>query len=128
MADEILLLDDDDDFLASVAELIELVLQRACVPTHSLEEMVALGSRALESSLAILDINLGAEQPSGLDAYVWLRRQQYRGRIVFLTGHARTHPLVHQAILLGDAQVVGKPITVDEMKHIINGGEHAAGQ
>ena len=65
---------------------------------------------ALGCGLALLDINLGAGVPSGLDAYRWLKDNGFPGRTVFLTGHARSHPLVREARELTHVQVLSKPI------------------
>jgi FixJ family two-component response regulator len=71
----------------------------------SYEELVALGEEAFGCGVAIIDINLGANRRSGIDAYAWLRSEGYTGRIVFLTGHASTHPLVVEAQRVGDAEI-----------------------
>jgi FixJ family two-component response regulator len=65
--------------------------------------------------LAILDINLGEGQPSGLDAYHWLRESGFEGKIVFLTGHARSHPLVSQARQAGKVVILEKPTTMERL-------------
>jgi hypothetical protein len=90
----VLYLEDDDDLRELVVELVTVVLHRRCVGVGSYDELVGLGEDALRCSVAILDINLGSNRRSGIDAYTWLRDQEYTGRIVFLTGHASTHPLV----------------------------------
>ena len=87
----------------------------------SYKELVALGNKVLACDAAVLDINLGPSQPSGIDAYEWLRNQGYTGRIVFLTGHASTHPLVIQAQTIGDAEIFSKPIDPDHIRSIIEG-------
>jgi ActR/RegA family two-component response regulator len=122
MAGDILLLDDDDDLLDSLSELIDVVCSRECMRARSMVELVAARESALASSLAILDVNLGPGKPSGLDAYRWLRSQGYRGRIVFLTGHARSHPLVEEAYRLDDARVLSKPLDADELVELVGNG------
>ena len=57
--------------------------------------------------------------PSGLDAYLWLRKHGFHGRIVFLTGHAGSHPLVVEASRLGDADVVAKPISAEVLRSLL---------
>jgi ActR/RegA family two-component response regulator len=79
-------------------------------------ELTAHGDAALSCSLAILDINLGAGQPSGLDALNWLNERRFSGRTVFLTGHARTFPLVEEARRQhGDIEVLSKPVSSAEL-------------
>ena len=97
------------------------MLERRCLGLGSYKDVVALGDDVLSCSVAILDINLGPGKPSGLDAYAWLRRKGYRGRIVFLTGHASTQPLVTEATRIGDAEIFSKPIDPDDIWSIVEG-------
>lgn len=107
-----LFLDDDDDLRATFADLVKTIFERECHGIGSHRELIALGERALNCGVAILDINLGPEVPSGIDSYGWLRKHGFAGRIVFLTGHAASHPLVIEARRLGDAEVVSKPVSL----------------
>jgi DNA-binding NtrC family response regulator len=115
----VLYVEDNDDLRELVVELVTVVLKRRCVGVGSYEELVALGEEALGCSVAILDINLGPNRPSGIDAYMWLRDKGYTGRIVFLTGHASTHPLVVEAQRIGDAEIFSKPIDPDRLRSIV---------
>jgi len=119
--DFVLYVEDNDDLRELVVELVTVVLKHRCVGVGSYEELTALGEEALGCSVAILDINLGPDQRSGIDAYAWLRDQGYKGRIVFLTGHASTHPLVVEAQRIGDAEVFSKPIEPDCLRSIVEG-------
>ena len=115
----VLYVEDNDDLRELVVELVTAVLKHRCVGVASYEELVGLGEEALGCSVAILDINLGPNRRSGIDAYAWLRDRGYTGRIVFLTGHASTHPLVIEAQRIGDAQIFSKPIDPDRLRSII---------
>jgi FixJ family two-component response regulator len=117
--DFVLYVEDNDDLRDLVVELVTCVLKRRCVGVGSYEELVALGKDALRCSIAILDINLGSNRRSGIDAYAWLRANGYTGPIVFLTGHASTHPLVVEAQRIGDAEIFSKPIDPDRLRSII---------
>jgi FixJ family two-component response regulator len=121
-APQMIILDDDDDLLESMGGLIELTSQRPCVKAHSLEELMSQRSKVLGCKTAILDINLGEGQPSGVDAYHWLKEQGFRGNIIFLTGHARSHPLVALAHHFGDARVLEKPIEFDQLVALTKDG------
>lgn len=113
MAKRVLFLDDDGDLREIVAELLG-ALGVACTAVGTVSQMQSAFREANHVfDLAILDINLGDAQPSGVDAYRWLRQHGFAGRIAFLTGHARSHPLVAEAIRTGDATVYDKPIGVD---------------
>jgi len=125
---DVLFLDDDDDLRATFADLVRTIFARECHGLASYRDLVALGERALHCGVAILDINLGPEAPSGLESYGWLRRHGFEGRIVFLTGHAASHPLVIEARRLGDAEVVSKPVSLDRLTTMLDGQpfeEHA---
>jgi FixJ family two-component response regulator len=119
----VLFLDDDPDLRETIIDLVQAIFDRECLGLPGYRDLVALGDRALGCSLAILDINLGPEVPSGIDAYDWLREHRFHGRIVFLTGHAGTHPLVVEASRIGDARVLTKPISFDRLKSVIQGRE-----
>jgi len=115
----VLFLDDDEDLRDTFSDLVRTVFDRDCHGLGSYRELVALGDRALGCDLAILDINLGPEVPSGLDAYGWLRKHGFAGRIVFLTGHANSHPLVVEASHLGDAEVIAKPVSFEALSSLL---------
>jgi len=117
----VLFVEDNDDLRETFVELTTTVLECRCVGVGSYKELVALGDEVLACDVAILDINLGADQPSGIDAYTWLRHQDYPGRIVFLTGHASTHPLVIEATRIGDAEIFPKPIDADQLQSVVEG-------
>ena len=113
----VLLLDDDDDLREAIADLLGLFGAR-CVAMPSLRALVDAQAAALGCTLAILDVNLGDGQPSGVEAYEWLRGQGFAGRIVFLTGHAASHPAVARAARLG-VRVLAKPIESSELRALV---------
>jgi FixJ family two-component response regulator len=114
----ILILDDDDDVRESLASIFD-VLGRGCLTVPSFAAMIEARQVVLACALAILDVNLGEDVPSGVDAYGWLREQAFGGRAVFLTGHARSHPLVAGACALG-ARVLEKPISAAELRALVD--------
>jgi DNA-binding response OmpR family regulator len=73
--------------------------------------------RRLSFDLVILDVNLGAGQPSGVDACRWLQERSFSGQIVFLTGHASL-PGVAEAHSLG-LKVLQKPLAIDELVKLL---------
>ena len=115
----VLFLEDNDDLRDAFVQVVTDGLTRPCVGLASYRELVALGDTALRCTVAILDINLGPDRPSGLKAYEWLREKGYAGRIVFLTGHASNHPLVVEARRNGDAEVYSKPIDTALLRAMI---------
>ena len=121
---DVLFLDDDEDLRTTFADLVRTIFERDCYGIRSYGDLIDLGERALHCGVAILDINLGPQVPSGLDAYGWLRKHGFHGRIVFLTGHAASHPLVVEAKRLGDAEVVGKPVSLDRLTSMLEDRPH----
>jgi FixJ family two-component response regulator len=121
MEPRVIYLDDDVDLLQVVSALVKHKTGHECLGLRTLEDLRAHRKEVLASAIAILDINLGANQPSGLDAWGWLRAEGYRGRIVFLTGHAKSHPLVDRAAHMGEVQVFQKPLTSEMLAEVVRG-------
>ena len=116
----LLLVDDDDDLRESFEDLVaSLDGRRDVLAAMDVDAMIALGPRALDCGLAILDVNLGAGKPSGIAALMWLRDHGFRGKAVFLTGHGRSNPEVEKAEALQGVPVLGKPIGTDEIVSLI---------
>ncbi|HXU70005.1 MAG TPA: response regulator [Polyangia bacterium] len=115
MADRVFVLEDDDDLRTTLCDLILRTTGRECIGLRTLAEIRAQRAAVLGCVLGILDVNLGSGEPSGLDAFAWLRTERFAGRIVFLTGHASTHPLVARAAQMGEATVLYKPIDTTQL-------------
>ncbi|QRK10276.1 response regulator [Archangium violaceum] len=123
----VLVLEDDEDLRSILCELLLLSGADACVSAGSVAELRRKADEALGCGLALLDINLGEGVPSGLDAYRWLRDNGFPGRTVFLTGHARSHPLVREALELTQVQVLSKPIQSKVLLELVGGGARGTG-
>jgi FixJ family two-component response regulator len=122
-----LLLDDDADLLEAIAELLQMKGCR-CLQARSVIELQALGPRALEADVALLDINLGAGEPSGIEAYDWLVSQGFAGRLMFFTGHAQGDPMVSRARRRKRAALLVKPMDASTLIDSIMGGTTASGR
>ena len=118
----VLVLDDSEDLLNLTKILVEHYCGRKAITARSFDEIKLRRDEALKCDLAILDINLGPDQPNGVDVYRWLRKNGFTKPIHFLSGHARTFPLVAEAERIGDATVFSKPIPADDLIRIIEGG------
>ena len=116
---QVLVVDDDADLVDLLGLLLVEAGAERCVLAHSLDEVTSQREDALGCELAILDINLGAGRPSGLAVHRWLRECGFKGRIVFLTGHAHGHALVQAAARAPDAQVVAKPLRADDLTRLL---------
>jgi FixJ family two-component response regulator len=104
---------------SAMTELLDIGLQRKVIAVQSLAELQTRSTEALSCGFALLDVNLGGDDAGGLDAFHWLKGQGFGGRVIFMTGHARTHPMVTRAMQAGVAQVVEKPVTGTELRHLL---------
>ncbi len=118
--DSIFLLDDDLDLAQAMSQLIEILKKIHCFYALSFAQMEQQSAAVLLSSLCILDINLGMGKPSGIDAYNWLRQKDFKGKIVFFTGHASDHPLVKKVAKLENVQILSKPLDIAALNRIID--------
>lgn len=117
---KVLVLDDDSDLRLLICEVIASLSDGECLAVRSYDELVTHRQEALGCDLALLDVNLGANAPTGLDALEWLRAHDFKGRIVFLTGHARTHPLVERARRTAGVPVLEKPVPLDTILSLLS--------
>jgi FixJ family two-component response regulator len=115
----VLVLEDDEDLRTLLCDLLVASGAKECVSASSVEAMVQQKEQVLGCGLALLDVNLGPGVPSGLDAWHWLRENGFGGRIVFLTGHARSHPLVRKAYDLSQARILSKPVDVQVLMDLV---------
>jgi DNA-binding NarL/FixJ family response regulator len=106
----ILFVDDDEDLRETVCDLLSSLRPGGCLTVGSLAELEVRGAAALTCSLAILDLNLGANAASGLDVYRWLKRARFAGKVVFLTGYGPDDPLVQEASRVSEARTLSKPV------------------
>ncbi len=116
----IFLLDDEDDLRVVLVDLISRSTNRECIGLRTLDDLRQKRAEVLQCALGILDVNLGSGQPSGLDAFAWLRAERFAGRIAFLTGHAATHPLVRRATEMGHAAVLSKPLELPQLLELLS--------
>jgi FixJ family two-component response regulator len=114
MATGIVILDDSEDLRFMLICLLKSVFSEVCLAVGSVRELIAHEPEVLNSHLVILDINLGVNEPNGLDAYNWLKKSNYRGQVFFLTGHGLCHPAVTEACRSG-AKVWSKPLLTEEL-------------
>ena len=120
----ILVMDDDIDLLDVLKEtLITLCKIDQVITATSLIGVQEQKEKILQCQLAILDVNLGADRPSGVDVAEWLRANNFKGKIVFLTGHAVSDPEVLAATQVPDTKVVAKPIGLNQLLSFVQGVE-----
>jgi len=119
MTHNVLFLDDDQDLREVIAELLQS-FGVSCRTVSSLPELRNAMDSGGAYDLAILDINLGPDSATGVDAYRWLREIGFGGRVAFLTGHARTDPMVQDALRMGEVKVYDKPISAAALKVLVS--------
>jgi DNA-binding response OmpR family regulator len=115
----VLFVDDDPDLGEAMRDILQYSGLATCVVARSLDELAQQRDQVLACTLAILDVNLGDGEPSGVDVFHWLRQRHFAGDIVFLTGHAADDPLVMAALELGAGRICKKPIGMDELVHMV---------
>lgn len=119
MVEAVLFVDDDDDLREVMRETLETLGVPRVVAAGSLRDVELRPDEALGCDLAILDINLGRDQPDGVEVYQWLKRHRFVGRIVFLTGHADSDPRVRAAASVGDSYIATKPMPLHVLREIV---------
>ncbi len=114
----VFILDNDRDTREMLCAVYEISGVRSCVTAPSVEAMKGEENSVLNTNLAVLDMNLGPGQPSGTDAYRWLMDHHYQGKVVILTGHGISHPLVKDAARCG-VPVLEKPVDIDTLMELL---------
>jgi DNA-binding NtrC family response regulator len=115
----VLFVDDDADLCDTFRDTLHYLGYEECVLACSLKGAQAQHERALACRLAILDVNLGTDRPTGVDVFRWLEREGFRGKVVFLTGHGGDDPRVHAAGQVSGAQLLAKPINLEDMRRLL---------
>jgi FixJ family two-component response regulator len=128
MVHKVLLVDDDDALLEALCQFYEIIGQVKCLKFTGLQDLMQRHTEVLgtnsdgippQETLAIVDINLGYGKPTGIDVYHWLQEQNYEGRIVFLTGHAKDHALVREASIMDHIPIYEKPLAFDQLTALV---------
>jgi len=118
MSCKVVFLEDDEDLRYIMRAHVKSILGLEALCYANVNEFIADPSVILKAHVIFLDVNLGKDGPSGIDACQWLRENAFSGKIFFLTGHAKHHPLVQEASALG-IEVLEKPIRAALLGEII---------
>ncbi len=118
----VIVLEDDEDLRSMLCQFFKVGGAERCLGVGSVAELQANEAAVLGCTLAILDVNLGPDMPSGLDAFRWLKERAFAGEIIFLTGHGRSHPLVKAAYELPNVRVLEKPIEPKVLRQLAKTG------
>jgi DNA-binding NtrC family response regulator len=121
MLEAVLLVDDDEDLRAAMEEVLRDIGVRRLVEAGSLRDVENRREDVLACQLALVDINLGYGQPTGIDVFEWFEREGFAGRVVFLTGHGSQDPRVQRAASLAGSEVVSKPLSTAKLRDMVAG-------
>jgi DNA-binding NtrC family response regulator len=119
MLETVLLVDDDEDLRAAMDEVLHRLGVRRLIEAGSLRDVEDQREEALACQIALVDINLGYGEPTGINVFEWLEREGFRGRVVFLTGHGSQDPRVQHAAKLAGSRVASKPLTTAKLRDMI---------
>ena len=117
----VLFVDDCRDICHVMEFMCQSLPEVECVCVTSMSAVLERAAQVLRTDLAILDVNLGPGEPSGVEIYRWLKGQNYRGKIVFLSGHARTDPRVDEAARISGVDFFQKPLGFGQLEALILG-------
>ena len=117
----VLFVDDSSDLCEVVEFMCQSLPEVECVCVTSMSAVLERAVQVLQTGLAILDVNLGPGEPSGVEIYRWLKGQNYRGKIVFLSGHVRTDQLVEDAARISGVDFFQKPLGFGQLESLILG-------
>lgn len=115
---KVLLLEDDPD-LVTVLKLLIHKNNSTCLDFSSVADLIQSREQALKCDVAFLDVDLGRDVPTGIDGMHWLQQENFEGRIYFLTGHGRNHPLMAQ--ICPSIEILSKPVAPQVLMNSING-------
>jgi ActR/RegA family two-component response regulator len=118
----VLLLEDDADLREVLEEALPMLGLGNVFACANVPELQGASERALACDGAIIDVNLGPGQPTGLDAASWLRSKGFTGRIVFLTGHASSYPALVQLCRLPGNALAKKPVELASLTALLQDG------
>lgn len=118
---KVLLLDDDSDMCELMKETFHSFHIKDITICRSYQDIVSLEKKILTYDVIFLDVNLGLEKKTGVDAFNWITELGYKGRIVFFTGHARFYPLLINALNLPHVGLLEKPATISMIKRALYG-------
>ena len=126
MLESVLVVDDDEDLRAAMQEVLHQFGVSRLVEAGSLRDVEAHRDDALACQLALVDINLGYGEPTGIDVFEWFEREGFAGRVVFVTGHGSQDPRVQRAASLAGAEIVSKPLSTNVLRDMIAGRDPAS--
>ena len=108
-------LEDCGDLRFVFCDVVHELQGMTPVCVGSFADLVSQQEDVLNCEIVFLDIELGVGQPTGIDAYNWLMEKNYSGRIIFFTGHGKSHPEVLRASRCPQVEILKKPIELQTL-------------
>lgn len=119
MKKKVLVLDDDKDLCTLMLAVIkEMGMEGSCL--RSFNDVSFLRRDQLNFSYAFLDINLGIDQPSGIDVYNWLKEREFKGKVIFFTGYAMSYPMLQNSLKDPNVSLLKKPATIEKIQSVLS--------
>lgn len=116
---KILFLDDDKSLCTLLEILMSELGHLGSMFVHSFDELIKLKESIQDFDVIFLDVNLGPNLPSGIDAFDWLKANQFDKKIIFFTGHAHSYPVVQKALDYPNVGILEKPVTIERIQEMI---------
>ena len=120
-----MIVDDDRDLREALRDILGYLNVESCTLAASLGEVERAEDAVLGCGLALLDVNLGPGQPTGVEVARWLQGRSFPGKIVFLTGHGHGDPRLMGAAELAGTRLLSKPINAKVLMGLV---EEARGE
>ncbi len=124
MVKHAVILEDDDNLREVFEEWLSLIYSIRVTSFNSFHSMIEREADVIGCDVAFLDIYLGPRNPTGIEAYHWLKEKGFNGKIVFFTGHGRFDPLVQRAMKLYGVEILTKPARFEDLEKIVKGNEN----
>jgi len=116
-------LDDSQELLEVMKVFAETSCNSQAILASNFDDMFTQAEAILKCDMAFIDINLGIHQPSGVQAYRWMRSLGYNKAVFFLTGHSVDSEEAREALTFDKAKVLRKPIPAQDLIQLI-GSQH----
>lgn len=115
----IFFLDDSEELLEVMKVFATVACERKAITCSTFDSMYDSAADILNTAVAFIDVNLGSHQPSGVEAYRWLRSQGYNKPIFFLTGHGKFSEEAKGASEFEEVHILQKPIAAQDLRNLI---------
>lgn len=86
---------------------------------HSYSEVTSLAKEELVFDIAVLDVNLGLGEKTGIDAFDWLIENDFKGKVIFLTGHASSYGMLPKLTDRPNVFLLDKPSEIAKIRSYI---------